>query len=204
MNCIAKIKRCLYYIQHYKLWTYFKSKKRIFLSKSSTIRVKDKGILSVKGMLINASRFKKFSCCTIWIEGDLIIEKQLFIADATIAVLPEARLIIGDCFMNDGTYLECESNITIGNNVLIGRNVTIRDSDGHDHGDASGKREKCLPIVIGNSVWVGSNAMIQKGVHIGDGAIIAAGAVVCRDIPAHTLAGGVPAKVLKENVYWKE
>lgn len=106
--------------------------------------------------------------------------------------------------MNDGTYLECESNITIGNNVLIGRNVTIRDSDGHDHGDASGKREKCLPIVIGNSVWVGSNAMIQKGVHIGDGAIIAAGAVVCRDIPAHTLAGGVPAKVLKENVYWKE
>ena len=46
--------------------------------------------------------------------------------------------------------------------------------------------------------------MIQKGVHIGDGAIIAAGAVVCRDIPAHTLAGGVPAKVLKENVYWKE
>lgn len=53
-------------------------------------------------------------------------------------------------------------------------------------------------INIGNNVWCGFNVTILKRVHIGDGAVIVAGAVVNRDVPAHTVAGGVPAKVLKE------
>lgn len=188
----------------YKVYTYFKSGKKILISKSSTLTVTKSGFISVGKNLTNVSNlFYKKPSCNIWVAGDLIVD-SLCIANVIIVVLPAAKLIIGnDCSMNDGTYLECESSITIGDNVMIGRNVTIRDSDGHDHGDALGKRERCLPVVIGNSVWIGSNAMIQKGVHIGDGAIIAAGAVVCRDIPANTLAGGVPAKVLKENVYWE-
>ena len=59
------------------------------------------------------------------------------------------------------------------------------------------------PIVIGNHVWIGARAIILKGVIIGDGAIIAAGAVVTHDVPAYTLAGGVPAKVIREGVEWK-
>lgn len=198
---ITKIKQYLAMVLFYKVWIYYKSGKKILISKSSTLTAEKNGFLSV-GRISNESAFKKRSSCNIWVGGDLIIN-YLDISDATIAVLPGAKLVIGDCFMNDGTYLECESSITIGDNVLIGRNVTIRDSDGHDHGDAFGKRERCLPVIIGNSVWIGSYAMIQKGVHIGDGAIIAAGAVVCRDVPANTLVGGVPAKVLKENVYWE-
>lgn len=198
---IVGFKRYLEVFLNFKMWTYFKSGKKILISKSSTMTVAKSGFLSVDKKILNASAFKKRPSCNIWVAGHLIIDR-LMIADVTIAVLPCAKLTIGDCFMNDGTYLECELNITIGNNVLIGRNVTIRDSDGHDHGDALGKRERSLPVKIGNSVWIGSNAIIQKGVHIGDGAIIAAGAVVCRDIPANTLAGGVPARVLKENVYW--
>ncbi|WP_075556615.1 acyltransferase [Parabacteroides timonensis] len=199
---ITRFKRYLYIASIFKMWTYYKSGKKILISKSSTITVAKNGFLSVEKELINRSAFKKRSSCNIWLAGDLVID-TLWIADVNIVVHSGARLVIGDCMMNDGTYLECESNITIGDNVLIGRNVTIRDSDGHDHGDTFGKRERCLPVKIGNSVWIGSNAMIQKGVHIGDGAIIAAGAVVCRDIPANTLAAGVPAKVLKENVYWR-
>lgn len=136
--------------------------------------------------------------------GNLIIKKKLLLIDnITLWVHPGANLIIDDCVINNDTYIECESSITIGNDVGIGRNVTIRDSDGHDHGDVSGDRERCLPVVIGNSVWIGSYAIIQRGVHIGDGAIVAAGAVVTKDVPSKCLVGGVPARVLKENVYWR-
>lgn len=52
-------------------------------------------------------------------------------------------------------------------------------------------------VTIGNDVWIGGNALIMRGVRIGDGAIIAAGAVVTRDVPAYSIVGGVPAKVIK-------
>lgn len=54
------------------------------------------------------------------------------------------------------------------------------------------------PVTIGNDVWIGGNVTILPGVTIGDRAVIAAGAVVTKDIPANTVAGGVPAKVIKE------
>lgn len=63
--------------------------------------------------------------------------------------------------------------------------------------------KKTKPVCIGNHVWIGQRAMILKGVSIGDGAIIAAGAVVTRDVPAGCLAAGVPAKVIRKNVEWK-
>ena len=62
--------------------------------------------------------------------------------------------------------------------------VTYADKDHH--------------VVIGNDVWVGANTTILNGVHIGDGAIIAAGSVVVRDVPAYTVVGGVPAKEIKK------
>ena len=59
------------------------------------------------------------------------------------------------------------------------------------------------PIKIGNHVWIGMDAKILSGVTIGDGAIIAAGAVVTKDVPAYSLAAGCPAKVVRENVVWE-
>ena len=53
------------------------------------------------------------------------------------------------------------------------------------------------PCEIGNDVWIGCNAVICRGVHIGDGAVIAAGAVVTKDVEPYTIVGGVPAKVIK-------
>ena len=54
-----------------------------------------------------------------------------------------------------------------------------------------------LPVTIGNDVWIGANALILDGVRVGDGAIIAAGAVVAKDVPSYAVVGGVPAKVIK-------
>ena len=56
------------------------------------------------------------------------------------------------------------------------------------------------PVLIGNDVWLGRRVLIMPGVHIGDGCIIGAGAVVTKDIPPYSVAGGVPAKVLKSRI----
>lgn len=188
----------------YKLWVYLKSKRRILLRRRSKLIVRNNGEFLVEGVFRDDDLLMHNSASILIDGGCIHIKKYLGVGDVDIMVLPGAKLVVGHCYMNTNTYLECELSITIGENVLIGRNVTIRDSDGHPHGDDSGNREKCLPVVIGNSVWIGSYAMIQKGVHIGDGSIIAAGSVVIKDVPANCLVGGIPARVIKENVFWSE
>lgn len=120
---------------------------------------------------------------------------------ASIYVAPNAVLELkGEKgFMNTNSTLNCFCHIEIGDDCGIGDNVTIADSDHH----SIDGNNPTAPIVIGNHVWIASNAMICKGVTIGDGAVVAAGAVVRNDVPPHCLAGGVPAKVLKENIVWK-
>lgn len=102
-------------------------------------------------------------------------------------------------FMNTNSTLNCFSHIEIGDDVGIGDNVTIADSDHHS---IDGKKP-VAPISIGNHVWICSNVMICAGVTIGDGAVIAAGAIVRCDVPAHTLVGGVPAKIIKTDIQWE-
>lgn len=126
----------------------------------------------------------------------------------TISVQPNARLVLGNCLINNKCSIICNQYIEIGDSTDIAPGVLIRDSDGHRLIDPS--KEQVLvgnnvvsPIKIGNNVWIGSNVIILKGVTIGDGAVVAAGAVVTKDIPSGCLAGGVPAKVLKENIIWK-
>ena len=85
--------------------------------------------------------------------------------------------------------------IEFGNNVQIGPHVTIV-TDNHDL--ANRYVLKCRKVVIGNNVWIGAGVNIMPGVHIGDNAVIAGGAVVTRDVPANTVVGGNPAKVIKQ------
>jgi acetyltransferase-like isoleucine patch superfamily enzyme len=116
-------------------------------------------------------------------------------------VFKNAKLNLGSGYINRYAKIRCYSAISIGHDVAISENVSIWDSDAHS---IKGKEHLMTqPIVIGNKVWIGTNVTILKGVTIGDGAIIAAGAVVTNDIPGKCLAGGIPAKVLKENVVWK-
>ena len=112
-----------------------------------------------------------------------------------------AKLSIGSGFCNSDIKIRCKKSITIGEHVAISHDVTIMDSDAHaiDRDDYV----ETKPVHIGNHVWIGTKATILKGVSIGNGAIVAAGAVVTKDVPAHTMVAGVPAKVVKENVKWK-
>ena len=112
-----------------------------------------------------------------------------------------ASLILGSGYINNNLNLSCFEKIEIGNDVAISENVSIRDSDNHTI--LSSVHQKNQPVKIGNNVWIGMNVTILKGVTIGDGCIIAAGAVVNKSIPDKCLAGGVPAKILKQDIEWK-
>lgn len=100
-------------------------------------------------------------------------------------------------FLNSGCKFQDQGGITIGDNCLIGHNVVIATLN---HDRSVEKRGDCIPspVIIGNQVWIGANATILPGVTIGDRAIVAAGAVVTRDVPAYATVGGVPARILKE------
>ncbi|MDE6280613.1 MAG: sugar O-acetyltransferase [Oscillospiraceae bacterium] len=99
-------------------------------------------------------------------------------------------------FINACCCFQDQGGITIGDEVLIGHGVVLATIN---HGLSPDERgdNYPAPIVVGNKVWIGSHAAILPGVTIGDGAIIAAGAVVTRDVPANVIVGGVPAKVIK-------
>jgi acetyltransferase-like isoleucine patch superfamily enzyme len=123
-----------------------------------------------------------------------------FFDNSRIYVNEAATLELGSGYMNSNANISCFERIKIGQNVVISEGVSIRDSDNHRIVSSVGK--STAPIEIGNNVWIGMNVSILKGVKIGDGSVIAAGAVVTSDVPSNSLAGGVPAKVIKSDIEW--
>lgn len=111
-----------------------------------------------------------------------------------------------NCSFGDYLHLTCINQISIGNNVLTGRWVTISDN-GHGETDfltlqippIKRKLHSKGPIEIGNNVWIGDKATILSGVSIGEGSIIAANAVVTKDVPPYSVVAGNPAKIIKQN-----
>ncbi|MBR2335335.1 MAG: acyltransferase [Clostridia bacterium] len=102
--------------------------------------------------------------------------------------------------IGDRTEIHVGEYIEIGDNTLISWDCCIMDRDYHKFdGDVEIKR----PVKIGNKVWIGCNCLIMKGVTIGNGAVIAAGSVVTRDVPDGALVGGNPARIIRENVTWQ-
>ena len=101
-----------------------------------------------------------------------------------------------DVFINSGCHFQDQGGIEIGDGALIGHNVVLATIN-HDLNPKENRKNHYAPIRIGAHVWIGSNATVLPGVTIGDYAVVAAGAVVTRDVPAMTVVGGVPARVLK-------
>ena len=112
------------------------------------------------------------------------------------------KIIIGDnSYIGPYCVLVGAGEIEIGNNVLISPHVTIT-SHQHSYQDADKlfREQRVLfeKVVIKDNVWIGSNAVILPGIKLGSNSIIAAGAVVIKDVPANSLVGGVPAKHIKK------
>lgn len=103
-----------------------------------------------------------------------------------------------DCQVTAPLYVDLNAEITIGNRVALAHHVKLVTST-HELGNEQQRcgRLRFAPIVIEDGCWIGAGATILPGVTIGRGCIIAAGAVVAADIPPNSLAGGIPAKVIK-------
>ena len=99
-------------------------------------------------------------------------------------------------FINMGCKFQDQVGIYIGDGTLIGHNVVLATLN---HAKSPNDRGTMIPapIRIGKHVWIGSNSTILPGVTIGDGAIVAAGAVVSKDVPENAIVGGVPATILR-------
>ncbi|WP_277121258.1 MULTISPECIES: DapH/DapD/GlmU-related protein [Bacteroides] len=100
-------------------------------------------------------------------------------------------------FINACCHFQDHGGVTLGDGCQIGHNVVFATLN---HGLSPEERPITYPapIVLERNVWVGSNATILQGVTIGENAVVAAGAVVTRDVPANTIVGGVPAKFIRK------
>lgn len=123
---------------------------------------------------------------------DVIVKDRCYFGDG-------ARLSVGDRSQL-GSSARLNGDITIGCDVLMGPDV-IMMATSHEFSridipiNQQGASPE-QPITIGDDVWIGTRAIILPGVHVGDHAIIAAGAVVTKDVPDYTIAGGVPARII--------
>ena len=113
-----------------------------------------------------------------------------------------------DVLIGEGAVFMCAlAPIRIGDHVLFGPNVTVVTGDHRmdcvgkyifDVGPEDKLPENDLPVVFAGDNWIGANSTILKGVTIGEGAVVAAGSLVTKDVAPYTVVGGVPAKKLKD------
>ena len=117
----------------------------------------------------------------------------------------QPQLIIGDnVSLGEYSHITCARKVVIGDGGLTGRFVLITDNA---HGNSSFEETEISPldrqvyskgaVVVEKNVWIGDKATVLPGVSIGEGAIIAANAVVTKDVPAYTVVAGCPAKAIK-------
>lgn len=99
-------------------------------------------------------------------------------------------------FINSCCCFQDQGGITINDGVLIGHNAVFATLD-HDFNPQERQSMMPKPIVICKNVWIGANVTVLGGVTIGENAIVAAGAVVTKDVPANSIVAGVPAKFVK-------
>lgn len=118
-----------------------------------------------------------------------------------VTVNRNAKLTMRSGYLNYESVIDCSNSIEIGEDCAISERVIIRDSNNHTI--VRDGYQETRPIRIGNHVWIGMGAMVLSGVTIGDGAIIAAGTIVNRDIPPKAMAAGVPARIVRTDVEWK-
>ena len=121
-------------------------------------------------------------------------------------------IVVGNRTYIGRSHLVCHSNINIGSDVIISWGVTIVDHNSHAidwtcravdvsdwaKGTKSWEHVKRGPVVIQDKVWIGFNAIILKGITLGEGAVIGAGSVVTKDVPAYTVVVGNPARVIRK------
>jgi acetyltransferase-like isoleucine patch superfamily enzyme len=126
--------------------------------------------------------------------GTITVESCSFEAGVRLEVYPGATVFIGKgTYLNRNVHIVAAESVTIGRGVKIGWDTVLMDTDLHGH---SGQPTRTKPIVIEDDVWIGCRAIVLKGVHVGKGAVIAAGAIVTKDVPPKAVVASPRARVV--------
>lgn len=183
------------------------NRKKLFCGKCKKVIKKGASLEVGTKLIFNIYPYKRWQlseCGTFFLGKSAklkIKDKAVFRYGCTLLVYDMAAITIGsNLFVNSNSSILIREKLSIGDGCVIGSNVVIRDNDTHI---VLGSKNKSS-INIGNHVWIGTNSIILKGVSIGDGAVIAAGSIVTKDVLPRTLVGGNPAHIIKENIEWKE
>ncbi len=111
----------------------------------------------------------------------------------------QGRIKIGDyVLISPGSRIQASDEIIIGDSVMMANGVHITDCDWHGIYDRTQRSDEVKPVHIGDNAWLGDHCVVLKGVTIGENSIVAANAVVTRDVPANVVVAGNPARVVKE------
>ena len=171
---------------------------KVWVCRKSHVVLKRRSVSGTGRLIIGAQWAKGFHRPTQFVvkrAGHCIVTGVFRIHEGgSVWVNQGATLVLGSGYINSCVNISVSGSVTIGRNVIISENVTIWDSDAHH---IVGRPRGPQPIIIGDHVWIGLNATILKGVTIGDGAVIAAGALVNRNVPPRMLVAGVPARPVR-------
>jgi acetyltransferase-like isoleucine patch superfamily enzyme len=198
--------RHLDFPQALKLPVYVHYQTEVHINKGSRIEIPGNAPrFSIKLGSPESTDIQSWSRNYIFIDGIVTFKGfAVFGKGFSIYVANQSSLIIGENFCaNCNLHLSSVMGIRFGKDVLIGWNCTFRDGDGHKINNVLGKK----PIVVGDSVWIGAFCDIVKGAAIKDHCVIATHSLVtersCIESRPNSILGGIPAKVIKENISWE-
>lgn len=116
-----------------------------------------------------------------------------------IMLFENAKLSIGNSYINSGCTIRVTDRIEIGDDCAISFGFTAMDNNFHQINGVNIAK----PVIVEDHVWIGAGVTILPGVVVGTGSIIAAGAIVTKSIPPHSLVAGIPARIIKKDIEWK-
>ena len=139
--------------------------------------------------------------------GAIVLNGNVGLSQGIVLSAKNSKITLGKNFRCNYSSMisSCDDDINIGDDVVLGWNVTIKSEDGHYLIEKGQIKPKSLPVTIGNHVWICSNSSILKGSRIGNDCVIAYGSVVSnRTFSANLLIGGIPAIQRKDSISWQE
>jgi acetyltransferase-like isoleucine patch superfamily enzyme len=178
---------------------------------SSSFIYKSNIIIKGKNNKVNIAPENRLSNCLIFIKGnycEINISKHCIISNTEIWIEDDYGVInIGYRTTMEGGHIAATEGkkITIGEDCMFSHRIEIRNGDSHSIYNVIDNQQInfAKDISIGNHVWMGADAKVLKGVTIDDGAIIASGAIITGKVDSNSIYGGIPARKIKDSIYWK-